>query len=126
MTRDQLVALAIKPHFANVDRKHLDAAMDCFHDKTMLTVRTAFATHAGHAALQRMSMDYFGAFETIIHRNFTCTVAENNGRIAACFVTNPLTADGQKTLPENSSFRRVRGDRCQEVQDYMSAANPLV
>jgi len=126
LNREQLVELAIRRYFASVDRKDLEAVLDCFHDNAMLTVQTAFATHVGHAGLRRMFKDFFGAFKTIVHRDFTCTVDAKNGRIAACFVAELLDHGGQTTLLENTNFWRIRGDRFQEVYVYMSGANPLV
>lgn len=126
LNREQLVDLAIHRYFASVDRKDLGAVLDCFHENAMLTVQTAYTTHVGHAGLHRMFTDFFAAFETIIHRDFTCTVDEKNGRIAACFVAELVGHDGGRTLLENTNFWRVRGGRFQEVYVYMSGANPLV
>ncbi len=126
LNREQLVELAIQRYFASVDRKNLDAVLDCFHDNAMLTVQTAYAIHVGHAGLRRMFTDFFAAFRTIIHRDFTCTVDDKNGRIAACFVAELVDHEGRRTLLENTNFWRIRGDRFQEVYVYMSGANPLV
>jgi len=126
LNREQLVELAIQRYFASVDRKNLDAVLDCFHENAMLTVQTAYATHVGHAGLRRMFTDFFAAFATIIHRDFTCTVDEKNGRIAACFVAELVDHKGGRTLLENTNFWRIRGDRFQEVYVYMSGTNPLV
>ncbi len=126
LNREQLVDLAIQRYFANVDRKNLGAVLDCFHENALFAVQTAHTTHVGHAGLKRMFTDFFGAFKTIIHRDFTCTVDEKNGRIAACFTAELVDHNGQKTLLENTNFWRIRGDRFQEVYVYMSGANPLV
>ncbi len=126
LNREQLVDLAIKRYFASVDRKDMAAVLNCFHENAMLTVQTAFATHVGHVGLRRMFTDFFGAFKTIIHRDFTCTVDADNGRIVASFVAELVDHNGQKTLLENTNFWRIRGDRFQEVYVYMSGANPLV
>jgi ketosteroid isomerase-like protein len=126
LSRDQLVELAISNYFGNVDAKNLDAVLDCFHDNAMITVQTAFAVHAGKDAIRRMFVDFMGAWETIVHRDFTCTVDEGNGRIAACFTAELVDADGNTTLLYNTNFWRIRDDRFQEVYIYMSGANPLV
>lgn len=126
LDRQQLVDLAIHRYFASVDRKDLDAVLACFHENAMLTVQTAYTAHVGHAGLRRMFTDFFAAFKTIVHRDFTCTVDEKNGRIAACFVAELVDHDGRRTLLENTNFWRIRADRFQEVYVYMSGANPLV
>ena len=85
LDRDGLVNLAINKYFANVDKKELDAVLDCFHDNAIITIQTAFMTHAGKENIKRMFIDFMGAYDTIIHRDFTCTVDETNGRITASF-----------------------------------------
>lgn len=126
LSREQLVELAITKYFGNVDAKNLDDVLDCFHDNAMITVQTAFAVHAGKDAIRRMFVDFMGAWETIVHRDFTCTVDAGNGRIAACFTAELVDADGNTTLLYNTNFWRIREDRFQEVYIYMSGANPLV
>jgi len=126
LDRDGLIDLALNRYFANVDKKNLDAVLDCFHDNAMMTVQTAFTTHAGRENIKRMFVDFMGAYETIIHRDFTCTVDVDNGRITASFVAELTGADGNTTRLENTNFWRIRDDKFQEVYIYMSGANPLV
>ena len=103
LSRDELIELATKTYFGNVDAKNMDAALECFHDGAL-----------------------FGAYETIIHRDFTCTVDEAHGRIAASFVAELTDADGGVTLLNNTNFWRVRDGKFQEVYVYMSGTNVLV
>ena len=35
LSRAQLIELATKSYFANVDAKNLEAALDCFHDEAL-------------------------------------------------------------------------------------------
>ena len=126
LSRTELVDLALKSYFANVDRKNLDKVLDCFHDNATLTVQTAFATHDGKNNIRRMFVDFMDAYTTIVHRDFTCTVDEMNGRIAACFTAELVDHDGNTTLLNNTNFWRIRGDKFQEVYVYMSGENPLV
>lgn len=126
LNRNGLIDLAINKYFANVDKKELGAVLECFHDNAIITIQTAFASHVGIENIERMFIDFMGAYDTIVHRDFTCTVDEVNGRIAANFVAELTTADGNKTVLENTNFWRVRGDKFQEVYIYMSGENPLV
>jgi ketosteroid isomerase-like protein len=126
LNRDQLTELAINTYFANVDKKNLDTVLDCFHDNAMITVQTAFTIHDGKEAIKRMFEDFMGAYKTIIHKDFTCTVDEKNGRIAACFTAELEDHEGNWTSLQNTNFWRIRGDRFQEVYIYMSGENPLV
>ncbi|GAA4050710.1 nuclear transport factor 2 family protein [Parerythrobacter jejuensis] len=127
--RDELIEFATKTYFGNVDAKNMEAALDCFHDEALFCVQTAHTRHSGKAEIRRMFEDFFGAYETIIHRDFTCTVDEANGRITASFIAELHDADGQVTLLNNTNFWRFRpgpdGPKFQEVYVYMSGANVL-
>lgn len=126
MTREALKELAIGQYFANVDKKNMDAVLSCFHDSSLFTIQTAFTVHDGKSAIKRMFTDFFDAYETIIHKDFTCTVDEKQGRIAAVFTAELVDKQGQITLLENTNFWRVRDGKFQEVYVYMNDRNPLV
>jgi hypothetical protein len=131
LSRADLIDFALNKYFARVDAKDLEAALDCFHDTALFCVQTAFTRHAGKAEIRRMFEDFFAAYTTIIHRDFTCTVDEANGRITACFTAELHDHDGNVTLLYNTNFWRLRpggegGPKFQEVYVYMSGANPLV
>ncbi|MEE1876952.1 nuclear transport factor 2 family protein [Altererythrobacter litoralis] len=129
LDRAALIDFATQKYFANVDAKNMEATLDCFHDEALFCVQTAFTRHAGKGEIRRMFEDFFGAYETIIHRDFTCTVDEANGRIAACFTAELHDVDGNVTLLYNTNFWRLRpgadGPKFQEVYVYMSGANVL-
>ncbi len=93
LDREGLAELALEKYFANVDAKNLDAVMDCFHDNAMLTVQNVFVVHDTKDAIRRMFIDFMASFETIIHRDFVCTIDEKNGRMAASFVFLLYTSD---------------------------------
>ena len=126
LDRQGLAELALEKYFANVDAKNLDAVMDCFHENAMLTVQNVFVVHDTKDAIRRMFVDFMGSFETIIHRDFECTIDEKNGRMVASFVAELIDAEGNTTLLHNTNFWRIRGDKFQEVYVYMSVDNPLV
>ena len=130
LSRADLIDFALNKYFARVDAKDLECALACFHDTALFCVQTAFTRHSGKAEIARMFEDFFASYETIIHRDFTCTVDEANGRITACFTAELHDAQGNVTLLENTNFWRFRpgpdGAKFQEVYVYMSGANPLV
>ena len=125
MGRDALIEFATKTYFANVDAKNLAAALDCFHDEALFCVQTSFTRHAGKAEIERMFIDFFGAYEKIVHKDFVCTVDEANGRIAASFTAELTDSDGGVTRLFNTNFWRMRDGKFQEVYVYMSGANVL-
>lgn len=126
LSRDELIDLATLKYFANVDAKNMDATLDCFHDQALFCVQTAFTRHSGKTEIKRMFEDFFGAYETIVHKDFTCTVDEKNGRIAASFEAVLTAEDGTVTRLFNTNFWRIRDGKFQEVYVYMSGENPLV
>ena len=126
LTRDQLITLATQSYFASVDAKDMAATLDCFHDEALFCIQTSFTRHAGKAAIRRMFEEFFASFETIVHRDFICTVDEANGRIAASFEAVLTAADGTVTRLRNTNFWRIRDGKFQEVYVYMSGANVLV
>ena len=125
LDRAGLIELALIKYFGKVDAKDLDAVLDCFHDNAMITVQTAFTVHEGKENIKRMFIDFMGAYKTIIHKDFTCTVDENNGRIVASFTAEMENEDGSWTRLHNTNFWRIRDDKFQEVYIYMSGDNPL-
>lgn len=130
LDRAQLIELATRTYFGNVDAKNMEATLACFHDEALFCVQTAFTRHAGKAAIRRMFEDFFAGYAQIVHKDFICTVDAKNGRIAACFEAVLTGHDGSVTRLFNTNFWRVRpgpeGPRFQEVYVYMSGANPLV
>ena len=130
LSREDLIQFATQQYFGNVDAKNMQATLDCFHEEALFCVQTDFTRHSGKGEIQRMFEDFFGAYETIIHRDFVCTVDEANGRISASFVAELHDAEGQVTLLHNTNFWRLRPDgaggaKFQEVYVYMSGANVL-
>jgi len=121
-----MIELATKRYFGSVDAKDLPSTLACFHDDAMMTVQTSFTDHVGKEGIRRMFEDFFGAYETIVHKDFVCTVDEANGRIAASFEAVLTAADGRVTRLFNTNFWRLREGRFQTVHIYMSGENVLV
>jgi len=126
MSRDALITFATKTYFGSVDAKDMEATLACFHDEALFCVQTSFTRHAGKAEIRRMFADFFTGYDTIVHRDFTCTVDVANGRIAASFIADLTGPDGARTQLHNTNFWRLRDGRFQEVYVYMSGANVLV
>lgn len=126
LSRAELIDLAVRRYFANVDAKNMEAVLDCFNDEALFCVQTAFTRHAGKAAIRRMFEDFFAAWVDIVHKDFTCTVDEKNGRITACFEAVLTGHDGGKVSLFNTNFWRIRNGRFQEVYVYFSGENVLV
>ena len=126
LSREALIDLAINRYFGNVDHKNLAATLDCFNDEALFCVQTEFTRHAGKPEIERMFVDFFAAWETIVHKDFTCTVDALNGRIAASFEAVLTLPNGEATSFHNTNFWRVRDGKFQEVYVYFSGGNVLV
>ncbi len=124
--RAELIELATQKYFASVDRKDIEAALDCFHEEALFCVQTEFTRHAGKDAIRKMFEGFMGAYATIVHKDFTCTVDEKNGRITASFEAVLTAEDGSVTRLFNTNFWRIRDGKFQEVFVYFSGANVLV
>ena len=122
----ELIDLAINQYFGSVDKKDLEAVLNCFHDNAMLTVQTVFTLHEGKQNIGRMFKDFFDNYDVILHRDFTYTVDEMNGRIVASFIAELKDSEANTTYLHNTNFWRIRGNKFQEVYVYMSGENPLV
>lgn len=126
LNRSQLIDLAINQYFYHVDNKNLDKVMECFHENAMLCVqRTSWSIFAGKKNIKKLYIDINREYDVIVHRDFTCTVDEQNGRIAASFITEVANNRGDKSFMETTNFWRVRDNKFQEVYVYQSAENPL-
>ncbi len=126
LDRAQLIELATRSYFGSVDAKNIDGALACFNEEALFCVQTAFTRHAGKAAIKRMFEDFFGAYASIVHKNFICTVDELNGRITASFEAVLTGHDGKITQLFNTNFWRIRDGKFQEVYVYFSGENVLV
>jgi len=126
LSRSELEDLAINKYFGNVDNKNLDAVLNCFQDTAVFTVQTAFTVHEGKEGIARMFRDFFDSYETIIHRDFVCTIDEKHGRIVARFIAELVDEQGTTSFLENTNFWRIRDGKFQEVYVYMNQQNPLV
>lgn len=126
LSRAELIDLAVKKYFGSVDRKDIKATLDCFNEEALLCTQTSFTRHAGKAAIRRMFEDFFGAYVSIVHKDFACTVDELNGRISASFIAELTDADGNVVNFHNTNFWRIRDGRFQEVYVYFSGENVLV
>jgi ketosteroid isomerase-like protein len=126
LDREGLIDLAINKYFANVDKKDLDAVLDCFHDNAMMTVQTSFTIHSGKNDIKAMFSEFMSSYDVIVHRDFTCTVDADNGRITASFLVELTDVNGEKTYLHNTNFWRIRDKRFQEIYIYMSGSNVLV
>jgi hypothetical protein len=127
MTREQLIDIVVNQYFANVDRKNLQATLDCFNPDVVFTIQSAFHTHTGRdtgvkAMFENLSSTYS---QKIWHGNFRHVVDVERGHIASQFDVELIDAAGKVTKLSNCNFFWLENGKFKTVYVYMSGDNVL-
>lgn len=126
---DYYVDMVENGYFANVDRKDMDAVLDCFREDAVFTIQSAFTTHEGRdGGIRKMFENLFDTYSSrIVHRDFRHVVDVENNRCAAQFEVELKQGDGQETYLSNCNFFYLDEDgKFERVFVYMSGENVLV
>lgn len=124
--RQHYIDLVEACYFGNVDDKHLQPVLDCFHPDALLTVQTAPITHEGRdQGIREMFETLFSSYETIWHGDFTHTVDVEGQRIASRFTVRLKDFEGNDIELYNSNFWYCRDGRFKRVYVFMSSENVL-
>jgi ketosteroid isomerase-like protein len=126
---DYYVDMVESKYFANVDRKDMDAVLDCFTEDAVFTIQSAFTTHEGReTGIRRMFENLFETYpQKIVHRDFKHVVDAENNRCAAQFEVELTDAEGNETYLSNCNFFYLdENGKFERVFVYMSGENVLV
>lgn len=127
--RDYYVDMVESKYFANVDRKDMDAVLDCFAEDAVFTIQSAFTTHEGRdTGIRQMFANLFETYsQKIVHRDFKHVVDVDNNRCAAQFEVELIDAEGNETYLSNCNFFYLDDNgKFERVFVYMSGENVLV
>jgi len=127
--RDYYVDMVEQKYFANVDRKDMDAVLDCFTEDAVFTIQSAFTTHEGRdTGIRKMFENLFETnSQKIVHRDFKHVVDVENNRCAAQFEVELTDNDGNETYLSNCNFFYLdENGKFERVFVYMSGENVLV
>jgi len=127
--RDYYVDMVEQKYFANVDRKDMDAVLDCFTEDAVFTIQSAFTTHEGRdTGIRKMFENLLETYEQkIVHRDFKHVVDVENNRCAAQFEVELTDNDGNETYLSNCNFFYLdENGKFERVFVYMSGENVLV
>ncbi|QYJ14971.1 hypothetical protein Rxycam_00782 [Rubrobacter xylanophilus DSM 9941] len=127
--RDYYVDMVEKKYFANVDRKNMDAVLDCFAEDAVFTIQSAFTTHEGRdTGIRKMFENLFNTYSPkIVHRDFKHVVDIENNCCAAQFEVELTDTDGNETYLSNCNFFYLdKNGKFERVFVYMSGENVLV
>lgn len=127
--RDYYVDMVESKYFANVDRKDMDAVLDCFAEDAVFTIQSAFTTHEGRdTGIRQMFENLFETYsQKIVHRDFKHVADVDNNRCAAQFEVELIDAEGNETYLSNCNFFYLDDNgKFERVFVYMSGENVLV
>lgn len=126
---DYYVDMVESKYFANVDRKDMEAVLDCFAEDAVFTIQSAFTTHEGRdAGIRQMFENLFETYsQKIVHRDFKHVVDVDNNRCAAQFEVELTDGEGAETYLSNCNFFYLdENGKFERVFVYMSGENVLV
>jgi ketosteroid isomerase-like protein len=126
---DYYMDMVEEKYFASVDRKDMDAVLDCFAEDAVFTIQSAFTTHEGRdTGIRKMFENLFATYEQkIVHRDFKHVVDVENNRCAAQFEVELADAEGNETYLSNCNFFYLNENgKFERVFVYMSGENVLV
>ena len=116
-------------YFGNVDRKDMDAVLDCFAEDAVFTIQSAFTVHEGRdTGIRQMFENLFATYEPkIVHRDFEHVVDVENNRCSAKFEVELAEKDGKETNLSNCNFFFFdENGKFERVFVWMSGENVLV
>lgn len=120
------LAAAPRTYFAAVDRKDMEATLDCFADDATLTVQTAGIRFEGRDAIRGMFEHFFADYSVIDHRITNLVVDEAEGRASTEQYCPHVKADGTPDTVRACNFFDVGPDcRFRRVVIFIDSASPL-
>ncbi|RGP53647.1 nuclear transport factor 2 family protein [Pseudomonas abyssi] len=125
LNREQLIDLATKQYFANVDCKNMDAVLACFHPDVQFTIQTDNLTHPGVEGVRKMFEGLFSTYDEIWHGDFEMAADDATQTVCARFNVYLKDPAGNETRLSNCNFWYVRDGKFERVFVFMSGDNVL-
>lgn len=126
LTREQLIDMAQKQYFANVDKKDLPAVTGCFHEDAVFTIQSSFTVHEGRdGGIKEMFERLFENHSSILHADFE-TIADPEGQsVSSRFRVELNHVDGSHVTLMNVNHWYLKDGKFQRVFVWMSGENVL-
>lgn len=124
-SRELYSDLAVRQYFASVDRKDLNAVLDCFNADAVFTIQSSFTVHEGRdEGIRGMFQTFFDAYESILHADFEVIVDPPSAAVSARF---RVELRNGSTLIElhNVNHWYTKGGKFQRVYVWMSGDKVL-
>ena len=126
LTRDQLIDMAQNQYFGNVDKKDLQAVLDCFNPDAVFTIQSSFTVHTGRdAGISGMFERLFENHATILHTDFESIADEEGQRVSTRFRVELDPVDGSHVSLMNVNHWYLENGKFQRVFVWMSGENVL-
>lgn len=117
-------------YFANVDRKDMNAVLDCFAEDAVFTIQSHFTVHEGRdTGIRKMFENLFATYEPkILHKDFEHVVDEEQNRCSAKFNVELVEKEnGKEVTFSNCNFFFFDEDgKFERVFVWFSGENVLV
>lgn len=123
--REWYVDLAVNKYFANVDKKNLQAVLDCFNPDAVFTIQSHFSVHTGRDTGIRKMFEELFQYKTILHTDFEHIVDVENKSISSRFRVELDPVSGPRVHLLNVNHWYVRNGKFQRVYVWMSGENVL-
>jgi ketosteroid isomerase-like protein len=124
-SREWYIDLAVNKYFANVDRKNLQAVLDCFNPDAVFTIQSHFTVHTGRDAGIRKMFESLFEYKTILHTDFEHIVDPEKESISSRFRVELDPASGPHVHLMNVNHWYVQNGKFQRVYVWMSGQNVL-
>lgn len=126
LNREQLIDMAQKQYFANVDKKDLQAVTRCFNEDAVFTIQSSFTVHEGREdGIKGMFERLFENHSSILHSDFE-TIADPEGQsVSSRFRVELNHVDGSHVTLMNVNHWYLKDGKFQRVFVWMSGENVL-
>ena len=126
LTRNELIDLAENQYFGNVDKKDVQAVLDCFNRDAVFTIQSSFTVHNERdTGIRGMFERLFENHSTILHGDFG-TIADEEGQcVSSRFRVELDHVDGSHVTLMNVNHWYLQDGKFQRVFVWMSGENVL-
>ncbi len=123
--REWYVDLAVNRYFANVDKKNLQAVLDCFNEDAVFTIQSHFTVHKGRETGIRQMFEKLFTYKSILHTDFENIVDVDNDAISSRFRVELDPPSGPHVHLMNVNHWYLKNDKFQRIFVWMSGENVL-
>ncbi|MEQ8388055.1 MAG: nuclear transport factor 2 family protein [Alphaproteobacteria bacterium] len=125
LSREELIDIAQKKYFGNVDKKNMQAVLANFNPDAVFTIQSHFTVHEGRDEGIRKMFEGLFEYDTILHADFE-TIADVEGQAVSSRFRVELDKGSEHTTLMNVNHWYLKDGKFQRVFVWMSGENVLV